>query len=250
VITDLILADERYAGFAGRVLGAYVGGILAEAIGPRAEVTLRRPVPTGSRLQRRVLPDLTATLSIGDTIVAEGRPGDLDIELPDAVSFEEAEQASARYPGHAKHLFPRCFVCGPARQPGDALRIFPGAVPGRPLVAAPWVPDVGFADNEGGVLPRIVWSACDCPALWALILAAPRHSLDLVVTGSIITNILGRLEAGQPHVVCAWPLGGQRRLLWAGAAVFTATGELRAVARQTCVRTDWGVPLGLAAWQA
>jgi hypothetical protein len=95
-----------------------------------------------------------------------------------------------------------------------------------------------------------VWSALDCPALWALILTAAPDSQVLVVTGSIAASILGRIVAGQPHVVCAWPLGGQRRVLWAGAAVFTAAGELRAVARQTCVRADWGVPLGLTAWQA
>ncbi len=248
-MVEEIVTDARHVGFAGQMLGAYLGGLLAEAIGPEAEVTLRRPVKAGSRLQRRVLPDGTAILSESGTVVAEGHATIVNVDVPDAVSVEAAERASTSYPGHTNHLFPGCFVCGPARKPGDGLRIFPGAIEGRPLVAAPWVPDRRFADESGTLPGRIVWSALDCPALWALVLASPADSPDLVVTGSIAVKILGHVESGQPHVVLGWPAGGKGRLLWAGAAVLTAAGELRAVARQTCVRTNWGMPLGLSKWQ-
>jgi hypothetical protein len=248
-MSDEIVTDATYVGFAGQMLGAYLGGLLAELVGPQTEVTLRRPVAAGTTLQRAVLADGTATLSASETVVAEGRATVLNVDLPGIVSVEEAERASERYPGHVHHLFPGCFVCGPARQPGDGLRIFPGPIDDRPrLVAAPWIPDSRFADAHGLVPLRFVWSALDCPALWALVLASPADSADLVVTGSIAVKALGPIASGEPHVVLGWPLGEKGRLLWAAAAVLSATGELRAVARQTCVRTNWGMPLGLSTW--
>ena len=61
-----------------------------------------------------------------------------------------ATAASRIYEGFSNHAFPRCFVCGPDRDEGEGLRIFPGLLEGG-AVAAPWVPHRAFAD-EGGVV--------------------------------------------------------------------------------------------------
>jgi hypothetical protein len=60
--------------------------------------------------------------------------------------------------------------------------------------------------------------------------------------------VLGKVETAQPHVVVGWPIGGQGRKLFAGAALFSAQGELLAISHQTCVLVTGGVPLGLNRW--
>jgi hypothetical protein len=54
--------------------------------------------------------------------------------------------------------------CGPARRPGDGLRILPGPVARRPLWAAPWTPDPSVDSAGGTVRPEVVWAARDCPS--------------------------------------------------------------------------------------
>ena len=42
-------------------------------------------------------------------------------------------------------------------------------------------------------------------------------------------------EAGEECVVASWPLGEDGRKLYAGTALFSAAGELLAIARQTWI---------------
>ena len=48
----------------------------------------------------------------------------------------------------------------------------------------------------------------------------------------------------------AWPAGGDRKRLYAEAAVLSEHGDPIAVSRQTAaiVGPEWGVPLGLDSW--
>jgi hypothetical protein len=73
----------------------------------------------------------------GSWLLAEARPPAAEVELtvPDAPTPQEARAAAGRGPYYGDPLFPDCFVCGPARAPGDGLRIFPGRVPRHRLVA-------------------------------------------------------------------------------------------------------------------
>ena len=115
-------------------------------------MTLRVPPPLDTELGVERT-DGGVRIWDGETLVAEAAPAELDVDPP-AVSLAEAETAAARYTGFDEHEFPECFVCGPARRPGDGLRIFPGEV--RPgLVAAPWA--------ARAVAPEIVWATIDCP---------------------------------------------------------------------------------------
>lgn len=249
-MTEPLAIPERFCGFTEIAHGGYVSGLLAAGLGDSAEVVLRGRVPMDTPLElTRPSPD-RALLSDGDRTLAEAMPVELELDLPEPVTFAEAQEASRSYPGFSAHLFPRCFGCGPRREPGDGLRLFPGRVEGREMVAAPWVPDPAFADDDGNVRAEFAWAAVDCPQLWGLILAAPTGSSDRVVTSRLAVTLNGAPRAGEPYAVIAWPIEHRCREHTVGAAVISNAGEPLVVARQTAVVVDWGVPLGLDGWSS
>lgn len=193
------------------------------------EVALRAPVPLDTRLTLEPADDGLRLLD-GDTVlVSAAARGPIREGVPDPVSPADAEEASARFPYREGHAFPRCFGCGPEREPGDGLRIFAGPVRGRSDVyAAPWTPDASLAGGDGTVAPEFVWAALDCSG--GCRVANPR-STPPVVLGRLAAEIQRPLAAGEPHVVVAWPLGRDGRKREAGTAIFDAGGELRARAR-------------------
>ncbi len=148
---------------------------------------------------------------------------------PPPVSFEEAATASAAYSGFKHHPFPTCFVCGPGRQRGDGLRIFPGPISRRDLIAAPWVPDESISDCAGVVPAEIVWAALDCPGG---ILLNPTGR-DPVVLGRLTAELAEPVEVGHRYVVTAWPLGSEGRKRFAGTAILSEEQKLFALARAT-----------------
>src|SRR5215212_3129333 len=243
------LIDPRFVGLPDIAHGGYISGLLGGALGGHtAEVRLKRPVPPGRRLELRRANGELVELRDGDTLLAEARPAQLDVDVPAPISLAEAEAASTRFPGFHHHLFPGCLVCGPESTVGDGLRIFPGPVAGRRLVAAPWVPS---ADDNGQVRGELVWAALDCPQLWSLMVHVPASTPDLVVTAAMATRMGQPVVAGEPHVVVGWPIGREGRNWLAGAAIFGPRGELCAVGRQTAaVAAGWGIPLGRDRWGA
>ena len=107
----------------------------------------------------------------GDHLVAEGRSADEAIALPPPVTYDTARRAAEEFDlGHyaEEHAFPTCFTCGPARQDGDGLRVFPAAT-GRSdrLVVSPWMPDPSVGDGDGLVLGAVLWAVLDCPGGWS-----------------------------------------------------------------------------------
>jgi len=236
-----IVIEEPFSGFPGVVQGGYLGGVLARALGGSVEVTYRKPAAIGQALELERA-DGKAALRAEGAVVAEAAPARVDLELPAPVDLEEARAASARYPGHGWHPFPLCFCCGPGRG-SDGLRIFTGPVRGRELMAAVWTPEERFAE-DGAAPVEVVWAALDCPAIWGLALRTAPGSPEKIVSGRIAAEIRGRIEAGRPHLVLAWPLGAEGRKLFCAAAIFDERGEPLAVARQTCIVTEQGVPLG------
>ena len=244
--------EPRFGGLPQIAHGGYVSGVIAGALrGRGAEIRLRRPIPPGRPL---VLHDSDADLvelRDGDILLADGTSADLSIDIPRPVRLAEAEAATHRFPGHERHTVPGCVVCGSERGHGDGLRIFPGPVAGRRLVAAPWVPAANDADEHGHVPDELVWAALDCPQLWALMLHAPASTADRVVTAAMAARLEQPVVAGEPHVVVAWPMAREGRKWIAGAAIFGPDGELSAVGRQTAATvTGWGVPLGRDNWGA
>ena len=108
--------------------GGYVCGIIANLIGPCAEVTLRSPPPLDLPLTVERIESGEVHLSKAETIIAEGRKAKLHLDIPNPPTLEEAINAAKRVPGFATHPFPTCFGCGHERTEGDGLRIFSGPV--------------------------------------------------------------------------------------------------------------------------
>ncbi len=225
-----IRIPARFNGPPGSANGGYACGLVAGAMGvDSAEVTLRSPPPLETELR---LESHRQRISVhdGDTLVAEGRPTVVALRLLEPV--EPAQAAAAARAGSerwaAAHPFPSCVVCGPERQPGDGLRLFPGPLGDEGQFACDWTPDASLADGHGAVRPEYVWAALDCPTSAPignhgegppLVLARLSASLDAPVL------------AGEPHAIVSWGLAAGGRKRTAGAALFDAGGRPLAHAR-------------------
>ena len=222
-MAESIVIPQRFNGPPQSGNGGYACGLVARLLDTgTAEVTLRSPPPLERPLT--VARDgETVAVSDGETLVAEGRPAQLELELPAAVGVAAAEAASLagreRWTGH--HPFPTCVVCGPDRDEGDGFRVFPGALPGREgQFAAVWTPDEAR--------PERVWAALDCPT------SAPVANFGVgppLVLGRLTARLDAEVEPGRPHVLISWPLEVDGRKRHAGAALFSSHGRLLAVSR-------------------
>ena len=220
----IIFIPRRFRGPAESGNGGYVCGLLAAFVEADAvEVTLRQPPPLDRSLVVMQEDDRTRLLD-GEFLVADAVAADLDLEVPTAIPWDDAVAASAEYVGFEEHAFPECFVCGPAREPGDGLRVFAGPVTDG-LVAAPWI--------AREVAPEIVWAAIDCPGAFAVGVSARGET----VLGRMTARVVHLPVEGERCVSIGWLLGEEGRKLYAGTALFAETGELFALARQT-----WIVP--------
>jgi len=246
--TATVVIDSRFNGFPDIALGGYVGGILARGRA-RAEVTLRRPVKLGKPYLIVTGPDESRTLQEGSDVFAIAQDAYVGLEVPQPVGLDASMVATEGYVGHRKHLVPTCFNCGPMRPEGDGLRIFPGSVVGRDLVAAPWTPSPSLADSDGSVKSEFIWSSLDCPTIWALVLQGQPDTEERAVTARLAVELISPVMAGQPHIVMGWKAGESGRTRIAGGAIYSTDGRLLAKARHTLVTTDWGVPMGLNRWQ-
>lgn len=218
--------------------GGYTCGLTALAMteGP-AEVTLRRPPPLDRPL--RIEPSGQGVALVdGDEVVAQARPAQPDVELPEPVGWDEAQRAARAFDVDAyagEHAFPTCYTCGPGRAEGEGLRLFP-APTGRPdrVVAWPWVPDASLADATGRVAGATMWAALDCPSGLAWITG--RQPSGPAVLGRMTVALHRRPRPGEHLVVAGWPIAAEGRKLLAGAAVWSADGEVLAVNAATWIR--------------
>lgn len=222
-----VTIDRRFCGPPDSGNGGYSCGLVALAIEGPAEVTLRVPPPLDRPLRIETRGDVVALLD-GETLIAEGCPSAVDVEPGPPVSFAEAEAATARYPWYEGHPFPTCFVCGPHRDPGDGLVIFPGPVEGHQLFAAPWVPDASLAGADGTVGDEFVWAALDCPSG---LVAGLFGDVGVLLLGRLTADLRAPVRAGEPHVLQAWTIERDGRKLHTASALFTADGTAAAVAR-------------------
>ena len=213
--------EARFNGPDGSANGGYTCGRIAALLDGHAEVTLRSRPP----LERPLAVEHTRgglRVLDGDNLVAEAAPASVELELPPAPSWAEANAASAGYPGLAEHAFPRCFVCGPEREPGDGLRVFAGPL-GDGRFAATWIPSE--------VSPELVWAALDCPG--AIAVGLPDRGERLL--GRFAVEVGELPKPGERCVVLAWPLGEDGRKLYAGTALYREDGRPLARARATWI---------------
>jgi hypothetical protein len=228
-VSEAVSIPGRFNGPPATGHGGYSCAVAAQFIDGPAEVTLRRPPPLERSLAVRRDGDAVQLLD-GDFVVAEAHAHDLELELPQPVGVDEAEQAARRSPlfEFDPNPFARCFVCGTDRQAGDGLRLFSGPVQGRDVFAVPWTPGAELADADGAVRDEFVWSVLDCPSgSAAMFLDGPR----VCVLARYAVRPVAPVRTGEQHVVVGWPIAQDRRKHSSGAAVFTAGGEPRAFAR-------------------
>jgi hypothetical protein len=178
---DELVIERRFRGPQNSGNGGYTCGRIAALLDAETvEVTLRLPPPLDRplRVERR---SGGVRILDGDALVAEAHPAELELALPEAPSFAEAERLAARH-AEEDHPFPGCFTCGPARAEGDGLRLRP--VPaGDGRIVAPWQPSERLAGP--GPLPReLAWASLDCPGAHAV-----------TASGSRGLSVLGRLTA-------------------------------------------------------
>jgi hypothetical protein len=245
-----ITIDKRFCGPPNSGNGGYVCGLLANHIGASAEITLRAPPPLERRLDIVARDGAALELREGETILATGRPARIEIpEIPTA-SYAEAEDAARRTPfDENNHTFPTCFVCGPARAPGDGLRICAGPLSARTdqknrVFAASWIPDANLTDGDGRVAAEFIWAALDCPTGYAGLGTLPLDGDQTILLGRMSARIDARPKPGDRCAVVAWPTGREGRKLFASSALLGTDGGVLAVAQATWLLIDRHVQLG------
>ncbi len=213
--------------------GGYVCGRLARFIDGPALVRLKAPPPLGRPL---TVEDNDTGVQLTDQgrIVALARPTAFDLEVPSPPTPDEALRASRSYRGFTNHWFPTCFVCGPARDEGQGLRIFAGPLPDRDMVAAPWKPHSTLADHNGMVRSEFVWAALDCPGAFTF----PEPEKGVALLGEMAARLTTAVRAAEPCVVVGWSLGRKGRLHFSATALFDRRGTCCAMARATWVEVD------------
>ena len=223
-MTETLTIPARFNGPPGSANGGYTCGRVAQLVGAEeVEVSLRKPPPLERPLDV-VRDGERVKLRDGDTLVAEGGPTELNLDVPDAVPRGEvtvAEEAG-REVWTADHPFPSCVVCAPTREAGDGMRIFPAALPDRDgLFGACWTPRESDGDGGGWVRPELVWAALDCPT------SAPVANFGEgppVVLASLAARLGCPVRVGEPHTILSWRIDVDGRKRRAAAALYDSHG--------------------------
>jgi hypothetical protein len=218
-VTETLTIPARFNGPPGSANGGYACGLVAEFVGAEVvEASLRAPPPLDRPLEVVRKGDRVA-LHDGDTLVAEGAPSDLLLDVPDAVPQDEVAAAVERGGERwAKdHPFPTCVVCGPERG-DDGFGITPAPLArGDGVFGACWTPGAG----EEFVRPELVWAALDCPT------SAPVAKFGegpAMVLASLTARLGCPVRAGEPHTILSWALEEDGRKHWAAAALYDSDG--------------------------
>jgi hypothetical protein len=239
-MTGSFTVAARFCGPPGVGNGGYVCGLIAGFLDGQAEVTLRLPPPLERPLT--VEHDGSSSLRVldGESLIAEATPGGPDLPIPDPVSVQQAQSAAARSPlfRHPElHPYPRCFVCGPDRQPGDGLRILVGPLNNGELSAGAWTPYAELADSNGQVRQEFMWAALDCAGGIGALGEAVADGAPFVL-GRFAARQIGGITAGEEHVVVGWRLADEGRKVRAASALFRARGQPVGIAEATWIRTN------------
>ena len=223
--------ERRFRGPPTTGNGGYVAGLVAAALGgSNCTVTLKSPPPLDHDLTLET-GDATASLFSEDQIVVTASSGPVEIDVPPPPTLAEAQDAEPRFTGHSHHIFPGCFVCGPERDAGDGMRIFPGQLhDSANRVAATWTPDESVVGEDGLVRPEFLWAALDCPGYFAT-----EDKAGLALLGRMSAVIHQSVPAGEPLVVTGWPIDSEGRKHRVGSALHDADGKLIAAATATWI---------------
>jgi hypothetical protein len=79
----------------------------------------------------------------------------------------------------------------------------------------------------------VVWAAIDCPGGWSAGIAGRP-----MVLGTMTAQVDRLPTVGEPHVVLAWPMGGEGRRFHSGTALLDGSGAVLARAEATWIAVD------------
>lgn len=228
-MAETVTIPARFNGPPSTANGGYTCGVVAGLVGgEEVAVSLRVPPPLERPLDA-VREGRRVELRDGETLVADGEPEELLLDVPDAVSPDEAAEASAagRERWTTEHPFPTCVVCGPERKPHDGLCVFPGELRDG-MFAARWIPDESVGDGNAEVRPECVWAALDCPTSAPVANFGERPPMVL----ARLTARLGcSVRVGEPHALLSWPLAVDGRKHHAACALFDSEQRLLCASR-------------------
>jgi hypothetical protein len=225
-VAEPLTIATRFHGPPASGHGGYTAGIVARALGHSpVAVTLRSPPPleTPLAVQPR---HVGIALLDGETVVATADPADVAVEAPAMPQPTTPEPDDPVYGELHEHPFPGCFACGPAREPGDGLRIFASRVPGRDgMVAAWWEPDASLAapGGDGEIASEFVWSALDCPTGHACAIERP------AVLARLAMQQFAPVHVGERYVVAGWRMERDGRKHRAAGCLYAPDGTPLAV---------------------
>lgn len=211
--------------------GGYSAGLFARAIGAQVTVRLRRPLPLETDIEVRGA-ESGHEAHAGGELLASAQSAVLPLSAPPAPSWSEACAAASHYVGLGSEVYAgytHCFVCGASRGVGDGLRIFPGKLPDRELLAAPF-DATPFASADGLLSSELIWAALDCPGYFATF---PDNRFALL--GELNVRIDRPVRAAEKLVVVGWPIDLDGRKRRAGTALYDEEGRPCAVGQATWI---------------
>ena len=227
---DSILIERRFCGPPGSANGGYAAGRLAAALGEGIEhpvqVRLHGPPPLDVPLAVNKQATDTVQLTNRGELVATATWTSSEPPPFAPASLRQAELASQPLDPD-QHPFPRCFVCGPLREHGDGLRIFPGPIPHTDTFAAVWTPDQNLSSSGNQMPSEFVWAALDCASGVPLLLIDPNSRRCVLAT--ITVRLRASPGVAGPHILTSKVTGMEGRKRFSQAMLSTADGAIYAI---------------------
>jgi len=244
-VSATVTIAPRFNGPPSSAHGGYSAGLVGTAVDGPAEVTLLAPPPLATPLRIAVLDGGGAAelrladdggaaelrlAGAGGAVIATAVRTTVDVgPAPRADVTAIRAAMPSREVLRTYHPFPTCFGCGPDRDAGDGLCLFPGLVdPVTALWGVTWRPDGG-----GPVDPLMVWAALDCPS------SAPAQDPTgqrPIVLGRLAVDIREPVPAdGAEHAILSAPLTHLGRKRTNAVWLVDANGRELAVGRATWI---------------
>ena len=222
-MTSLVI-PKRFCGPDDSANGGWAAGSVGQHLSGASRVTLRKPIPLDTELTVAHVED-RVVMTHGDVLIAEAEARAPQLEVPDPVSWADATAATERFRWKDNHVYPRCFVCGPDRA-DTGLRIFPGAVEGRSVSAAPWTVPADLCEDNAARI-ELVWAALDCPS-WFGFADVHGPTTPKMLLGQLTVDIARLPRAAERCVVGGFPGHQEGRKIMCGSALWSEDGELLA----------------------
>ena len=222
-----VVFDERFQGPFSMIHGGYVSGAMAMHLNSdTVEVTMRNPTPAGRPLVVDIGTPDRVFLYDKDTLLIEARPTELDLDMPEPITIDEARKASLRHV--TEWSLPNCFGCGTARSEDDGLHLRAGPVKGRNMVAVDWLPRAATvgSDENCKVPEPIVWAAMECTVIQAMKNSDLKKPEELVILGRMTGNVQELPKVGRQYFIMGWPIGREGRRITVAGSMHDEAGDL------------------------